>query len=335
MKYKTKKYKIYHHDFRKQTELLHFLLNSALFCITIYNIIITERHITMESNKFKALKAAVELGSLTNAASELGYTQAGLTHMMNRLENEIGCTLLFRDKYGVHLTHDGERLMPYIEDYLRAGDRLEKEIAMTKEDEVRTLRIAAYTSMINSWLPLIMSRFKQTHPSVSFEIIDDSIMNIYNLVYEGKVDLGFVSKQDDIECDFIHLRNDPLLAVLPPDSDIAQGLEKIPVEEFSGVQFIMPSRGFDMDIMRALEKSEVRPTITNTNVDDAAIVSMVAHGLGATVLSALVLKNNIERVRIMPLDPESYRDLGIISMPGVSQLAREFIEVSKNEIKPD
>lgn len=289
----------------------------------------------METNKFKALKYAVDLGSLTNAASELGYTQAGLTHMMNRLEREIGCTLLYRDKYGVHLTNDGERLMPFIEDFLKAGDRLEKEISLTKEDDVRTLRIAAYTSMINNWLPLIMSRFKQTHPNTTFEIIDDSIMNIYNLVYEGKVDLGFVSKQDNIECDFIHLRNDPLLAVLPPDSDIAQGLDKIPVEEFSGIQFIMPSLGFDMDIMRALEKSEVRPTITNTNVNDAAVVSMVAHGLGATVLSALVLKNNTERVRILPLSPESCRDLGIISMPGISELAREFIEMSKNEIKPD
>ena len=65
----------------------------------------------MDSIKFKALTTAVELGSLTNAASTLGYTQAGLTHMMNRLEHEIGFTLLKRDKYGVHLTEDGENLM--------------------------------------------------------------------------------------------------------------------------------------------------------------------------------------------------------------------------------
>lgn len=289
----------------------------------------------METNKFKAMRCAVELGSLTNAASELGYTQAGLTHMMNRLEKEIGCTLIYRDKYGVHLTDNGQRLMPYIDELLRASDRLEKEIKLAKEQSVHTLRIAAYTSIINQWLPTLMSRFKQTHRNVNFEIIDDSIVNIYNLVYEGKVDLGFVSKQDDIRCDFLHLKNDSLLAVLPPDSDIADGMESIPVEEFSDLQFIMPSLGFDMDIMRALKKSSVRPIINNTNVNDAAVVSMVAHGLGASILSELILRDNTQRVRILPLMPESYRDLGIISMPGLSKLSEEFIEMSKNEIFPD
>lgn len=289
----------------------------------------------MDTNKFKALKTAVELGSLTNAASVLGYTQAGLTHMMNRLERELDCTLLCRDKYGVHLTESGERLMPYVDELLRASDRLEKEIARAREQSVHTLRIAAYTSMINRWLPTLMSRFKQTHPYVNFEIIDDSIVGIYNLVYEGKADLGFVSKQDDIKCNFLHLKNDALLAVLPPDSDIADGQERIPVEEFSGLQFIMPSLGFDMDIMRALEKSGVRPIINNTNVNDAAVVSMVAHGLGASILSELILCDNTQRVRILPLMPESYRDLGIISMPGASELALEFMELSKNEINPD
>jgi DNA-binding transcriptional LysR family regulator len=40
----------------------------------------------MDSIKFQALLKAVDYGSLTKAAEELGYTQAGLTHMMNRLE---------------------------------------------------------------------------------------------------------------------------------------------------------------------------------------------------------------------------------------------------------
>ena len=42
----------------------------------------------MESSKFFALLKAVEYGSLTKAADELGYTQAGLTHMMNSLRKK-------------------------------------------------------------------------------------------------------------------------------------------------------------------------------------------------------------------------------------------------------
>lgn len=39
----------------------------------------------MDTKKLEALLTAVELGSFTRAAEVLGYTQSGLTHMMNSL----------------------------------------------------------------------------------------------------------------------------------------------------------------------------------------------------------------------------------------------------------
>ena len=48
----------------------------------------------MESKKLEALMMSVDLGSFTRAAEVLGYTQSGLTHMMNSLEKEIGVPLL-------------------------------------------------------------------------------------------------------------------------------------------------------------------------------------------------------------------------------------------------
>ena len=53
---------------------------------------------TMESKKLEALMMAVDLGSFTRAAEVLGYTQSGLTHMMNSLEKEIGFPLLERGR---------------------------------------------------------------------------------------------------------------------------------------------------------------------------------------------------------------------------------------------
>ena len=50
----------------------------------------------MESKKWEALLAAVDAGSFTHAAETLGYTQSGLTHMMNSLEKEVGFPLLTR-----------------------------------------------------------------------------------------------------------------------------------------------------------------------------------------------------------------------------------------------
>ena len=58
----------------------------------------------MESKKLEALLMAVDLGSFTKAAEVMGYTQSGLTHMMNSLEREVGFTLLERGRGGVRLT---------------------------------------------------------------------------------------------------------------------------------------------------------------------------------------------------------------------------------------
>ena len=41
----------------------------------------------MDTKKLEALLTSARLGSFTKSAQELGYTQSGLTHMMNSLEN--------------------------------------------------------------------------------------------------------------------------------------------------------------------------------------------------------------------------------------------------------
>ena len=114
----------------------------------------------MDSEKFNALLKALECGSLTGAAEELGYTQAGLTHMMNRLEKEIGVSLLRRTKTGVKLSPDGERLLPYIKSFTDAALSLDAAINNIKTDESKVIRIAAYSSIANHWLPAVISAFR-------------------------------------------------------------------------------------------------------------------------------------------------------------------------------
>ena len=50
----------------------------------------------MSISKYKVLLTAVDMGSFSAAAEKLGYTQSGLTHMMNALEDEFGFSILQR-----------------------------------------------------------------------------------------------------------------------------------------------------------------------------------------------------------------------------------------------
>ena len=87
----------------------------------------------MESKKLEALVMAVDLGSFTKAAEVLGYTQSGLTHMMNSLEKEVGFTLLERGRNGVSLTEEGERIAPAVREFLQANARLDSMIAQVAD----------------------------------------------------------------------------------------------------------------------------------------------------------------------------------------------------------
>ena len=77
----------------------------------------------MDTKKLAALAAAVRLGSFTRAAEELGYTQSGLTHMMNSLEKDVGFPVLVRSRSGVRLTPAGQRIFPLVQECLAARRR--------------------------------------------------------------------------------------------------------------------------------------------------------------------------------------------------------------------
>ena len=69
----------------------------------------------MNLAKYEALAAAVEQGSLTLAAKQLEITQSAVSHAIDSLEKELGFPLLKRSRGGVHLTEEGEQLMPLVE----------------------------------------------------------------------------------------------------------------------------------------------------------------------------------------------------------------------------
>ena len=70
--------------------------------------------------KLEMLKAVASFGSISKAAERMGYSQPGLTGMLNRLEDEIGFPLLDRGSGGVVLTARGRELMPAIDSVLEA-----------------------------------------------------------------------------------------------------------------------------------------------------------------------------------------------------------------------
>lgn len=101
----------------------------------------------MNDKKLRALLTAVQCGSFGKATAQLGYTQSAMTHMVNRLEAELGCTLLVRSSHGVRLSEEGEQLLPYMQAVIDAGDALRREAAARGKLHENTLRIGCFASI--------------------------------------------------------------------------------------------------------------------------------------------------------------------------------------------
>ena len=268
----------------------------------------------MDAKKVQALLAAVDLGSLTSAASELGYTQSGLTHMMNSLETELGLALLLRGKSGVRLSPAGQELLPELRSLADAADALDLAAEQLRQRSCSTLRLGAYSSIARHWVPQIMAEYRKVCPDTQVSLIMDGLVELYSAVRDDQLDCIMTSYDESLAQGFgwIPLWEDELVAVLP-ESFPLEG-DVMPVERFDESQFLMPSQGADTYILPIFAASprKIGPHIITTNLDDESIVSMVEHGLGVSLLSRLVVKGMSYQVKIVPISPKYFRSLGII-----------------------
>lgn len=288
----------------------------------------------MESKKLEALLMAVDLGSFTKAAEVLGYTQSGLTHMMNSLEKEVGFTLLERGRSGVRLTEEGERIAPAVREFLQANARLDSVIEQVASSRTEVIRVSAYASIAMHWLPAIIQRFREECPDVDVDIrMADHVDVPYELLAQGKMDAILVSPQDEGQYEWVHLADDPMFAVLPKDFD-TQGMTAFPLAAFEARDFIMPSQGFDKDIMRIFNRIGVKPHILPTWVDDPTVISMVSHGLGVSMMTELTVRGRTDGVKLLPVEPASSRELGLAvrSLDAASDGLRHFIDCTKRVV---
>ncbi len=262
----------------------------------------------MNISKYKALLTAVDMGSFSAAAQKLGYTQSGLTHMMNALEDELGISILQRGYYGIKLTPGGERIIPKIRQLVMCEDALLNEIEMVKSYGDNVIRIGAYSSMAGTWLPHIVERFNAEFPDVTVNIQTGSVDELYGGLDENRFDVCFGTRNNKYDFKWINLGEDPFYAILPKDYPTD---DEFPIKGFNGTKFLMPGLGFDDDISAVFSENGVKPFVTPTYVDDPAIISMVEHSLGISMLSQLILYNRQTSVKILPIVPRVSRVLAL------------------------
>ena len=271
----------------------------------------------MDAKKMEILMTAVDLGSFSRASEVVGYTQSGLTHLVNSLEREIGFPLIVRSHNGISLTEPGRDLMPDIRQFLQANASLENRIQGIREKQTETIRIAAYASIAMFWMPEILYRFRRICPNVDVDLrMVDHALEPFELLQDGKTDVIFASRQNYGTCEWTPLYHELLYAILPKDYPLKSPTE-FPLKEFEGKEFLMPYGRLDIDVHAAFKREGVKANEQTVYVDDETVIRMVGKGLGISMMSELMIRGNTDDVLCIPVAPKSIRELGMGTEKGV------------------
>ncbi|WP_277301372.1 LysR family transcriptional regulator [Veillonella montpellierensis] len=286
----------------------------------------------MDSKKCEAFLAAIDYGSLTAAGDALGYTQPGITRMINTLEEELGFKLFVRTKKGVSVTPNGEIMIPAFREIVRA-QRVAEELGSNIQGMLSgVLTIAAYYSISAGWLPAIIQRFQKDYPYVIIRVNEGGNREIAQWLHDKSVDLSFAAQPSEkVPCDWIPLVQDEMEVWLPIDHPAAKAAS-FPIEQLNGAPFIMTSANQDTEIDRLLAKELLVPDIKFSTKDSFTTYCMVEAGLGISMNNHLISQKWSGQVKQLPFNPPHYVELGLAvpNLEEASPATKVFIDYVKS-----
>lgn len=262
-------------------------------------------------NRYVALQKIVELGSFTKAAELLGYTQPAMSLMISSLEKELSIKLLYRSRYGIRLTLEGEQLYPAIQKTLLQYHSMLEIARQIRGLDSGVIRIGTLSSISCHWLPPLIKNFQEKYPHIEFVLHQGDNNSIPEWVRTGEADFGFVNLDvlGNVPARFI--KEGEYRAVLPAKHPLACA-SCVTLEELAREPFLVIEEGSLSKPLEAFRQKGIEPQVKIRVHDDYSILSMVESGLGVSILPELVLRKTNYNVAILPISPAIIRKIGLV-----------------------
>ncbi len=271
-------------------------------------------------SRFEILLSALRQKSFTEAAKQTGYTQSGITHLVNSVEKEWGITLLIRSKKENVITPEGKELLPYLQTLVNTHRSLEEKIASIKGSETGLVRIGSITSVSLNILPELLAAFNKEHPNIRFEIDHLSFASIEQALIDETIDIGFLqnaASSNKILCTPFY--SDEAVAVLPKNyfSSNAEALHTptIDADIFEKHPLVMTGVQ-EGDFHHYLRANNIQTTISFAAQEDELAAALVEQHLGIGVGYRLSLQRISSSVILKPLNPPLTRTIMLATKKG-------------------
>ncbi|MDO4466745.1 MAG: LysR family transcriptional regulator [Bacillota bacterium] len=289
----------------------------------------------MDGLNIEVLLKVIETKSFRKAAQELGYTQAGISYIINSIEKEIGLPLFVREHNGVHLSNEGQVLLPMLKQYAVWKYQFKQRVNELKGLENGTIRVQIFDSISIHWIPSIVQQFNNDYPGIKIELItEEDSLRAEEMVKSGEVDCGFFLTKVNSEIDVYPLLEESLKVILPLDHPLANN-KTFPISQIGDYPYIGMKYDEHTGIQDIFVKQGVLPKRVYSLDNDYAAMAMISKGLGYGIFPELLLRFIPYEVKCLEFDIPQKRcvSIGTRSIHTCSQATKKFIEYTRIWVK--
>lgn len=282
----------------------------------------------MSLRKYAALLKTVELGSISLAAEQMGYTQPAVSRMIADLEKEWNLELLRRSRAGLEPSSACLKLLPTLRAIQADCESLHFSIEELHDAHSGLIRVGIFTSVADILIPGLLKSFHTLYPNIEFELINmNTYAEIENCIRHGRVDCGFVTLPTSNELQTYFLMRDEMVAVLPPDHPLVD-LPVFPIQQLENATFIKLHETADFEVYHFLDRIQYKPNLRYEVGSDHTLLSMVECGLGISITHALIADNPRYNVVCKRFDVSQHRDIAIATAKNipVSSTTKLFVD---------
>ncbi|MFB7291134.1 LysR family transcriptional regulator [Actinacidiphila glaucinigra] len=271
----------------------------------------------------RVLRAVVEQGTFTAAATSLGYTQSAISRQIAAVEQAAGAELLERRRDGVRLTDAGRIVMRRATTVLDGIEATERELSGLP-GQGGTVHLGWVPSTGAVVVSRALAELRRTDPDLHVIGREGGTPALARALRAGSIDLALLSsvppfRAPDFESPPLVLQTlteRPLCIAVPAAHPLARS-DYVDVADLRGQRWITSSSSGEDRLMGVWKGLDERPEIVVTARDWLAKLHLVAAGCGLTTVPVSLAPVIPSGVRILTVrgGPQEQRRLVLARLP--------------------
>ena len=241
---------------------------------------------------------------------ECHLSPSALSRAIQRLEREVGCRLFERDRRTVRLTPEGARFVEHARDAVDRWEAVTRELRGRSTTLAGTIAIFASVTACQSFLPEILSGFRQRFPDIHIRLETGYAADALEMLAEGRVDVTVAALPDRIPAALIArvLLHTPLVFVAPASPcEVQRQVARRPLV-WAELPIVLPASGLARDSAdRWFRRKRIRPRIYGEVSGSEAILSLISLGCGVGIVPRIVMDKSplARQVRVLEIEPKA------------------------------